>query len=45
MFEKALLNKNVPSNFLKLSTFGAFLTSYSRGKLFHNFEATAIKDL
>ena len=35
MFKKAFLNKNVLSNFLKLSMFGALLTS--RGKLFHKF--------
>ena len=43
MFKKAFLNKNVLSNFLKLSMFGAFLTS--SGKLFHKFGAATIKDL
>ena len=43
MFKKAFLNKNVLSNFLKLSMFGALLTS--RGKLFHKFGAATIKDL
>ena len=43
MFEKAFLNKNVLSNFLKLSMFGALPTS--RGKLFHKFGAATIKDL
>ena len=43
MFKKAFLNNNVLSNFLKLSMFGALLTS--RGKLFHKFGAATIKDL
>ena len=45
MFKKAFLNKNVLSNFLKLSMFGALLTSSLRGKLFHKFGAPTIKDL
>ena len=43
MVKKAFLNKNVLSNFLKLSMFGAILTS--RGKLFHKFEAATMKYL
>ena len=43
MVKKAFLNKNVLSNFLKLSMFGAILTS--RGKLFHKFGAATMKDL
>ena len=43
MFKKAFLNKNVLSNFLKLSMFGTLLTS--RGKLFHKFGAATIKYL
>ena len=43
MVEKAFLNKKVLSNFLKLSMFGAILTS--RGKLFHKFGAGTMKDL
>ena len=43
MIKKAFLNKNVLSNFLKLSMFGAILSS--RGKLFHKFGAAAMKDL
>ena len=37
------MNKNVLSNFLKLSMFGALLTS--RGKIFHKLGAATIKDL
>ena len=43
MVKKTFLNKNVLRNFLKLSMFGAILTS--RGKLFHKFGAATMKDL